>query len=170
MGMSFVSKYDRAGECMARGNAVERVFLEVLKRKDPKAHISNLQEDSLNKIDIISPEHGHYDVKSRKKTSRRNKSVQDDLVWIEYQNVRGFRGWLFGDADFIAFERENDFVVIPRKDLVKVCKLLVDEKRFVLESKYALYKMYQRKGRKDLLTMIKMSDILGLDSVEIMEK
>ena len=163
-------KYNPDSECTKKGSETENLFLEVLRRKDSKAFISNLQEDSLNHIDIITSDGKSYDVKSRKKTSRANKETQDDLIWIEYQNVRGFRGWLFGDADYVVFERKKDFVVIPRKDLIKVCKILVNDKRFVVESKYALYKMYQRKGRKDLLTMIKMSDILGLDSVEIMEK
>jgi len=169
--MTYRNKHDSSGKCGEIGEKVEKLFVSVLKRKDPKARVGTSQEDLFGKIDVVSPKYGGtYDVKAKKKVSRSNAEAQDEFIWIEYQNVQGTRGWLFGDADFIAFERENDFVVIPRNDLIKVCKLLVDKDRFVVEGKYALYKMYQRKGRKDLLTMIKMSDIVGLSNVEIMEK
>ena len=129
--MTYINEYDRDGECAERGTTTEKLFLSVLKRKDPKAHFGNHQEDTLNKIDIESPKYGSYDVKGRKKVSRGRK-IQDDYIWIEFQNVTGHRGWLYGDADFIAFERESDFVVIPRKILIKVCYILVDKERYVV--------------------------------------
>jgi hypothetical protein len=62
----------------------------------------------------------------------------------------------------MAFERELDFVIVERSALVKMaeekCKLFP----LVRFSEEALYRGYQRKGRSDLLSMVRMSDIIDV--------
>ena len=62
----------------------------------------------------------------------------------------------------IAFERDNDFVLIKRNYLLGMCQIKCDLSKKVTNSKDALYKGYQREGRKDLISIIKMSDVLEM--------
>jgi hypothetical protein len=81
-------------------------------------------------------------------------------LWIEFKNVLGNNGWLFGSADFIAFERQNDFVLVARKNLITLCEKIVKKEK-VSNPIDALYKTFSRKTRKDELSLIKMDDILS---------
>jgi len=65
------------------------------------------------------------DVKARKKSRRNDTWYDDQMVWIEFHNVAGKKGWLYGEADKIAFERNNDFVIVPREALAKLCEKIV---------------------------------------------
>ena len=76
--------------------------------------------------------------------------------------MQGRDGWLRGQTDVIAFERNEDFVLIKRNYLLGMCQVKCDLSKKVTNSKDALYKGYQREGRKDLISIIKMSDILEL--------
>lgn len=48
-----------------------------------------------------------FDVKAAKKTNRSDLLPNYDIHWIELRNVHGDKGWLFGQADYIAFELET---------------------------------------------------------------
>ena len=76
--------------------------------------------------------------------------------------MQGRDGWLRGQTDVIAFERDNDFVLIKRNYLLGMCQIKCDLSKKVTNSKDALYKGYQREGRKDLISIIKMSDVLEM--------
>ena len=97
--------------------------------------------------------------KAQKKIKRTDAEVNDDLIWVEFLNVAGRGGWLVGAAEYIAFERENDFIIVNRAALWKLCMEKVDQNTRVTQSKHALYKIYQRKDRKDEISIIKFSDI-----------
>lgn len=99
------------------------------------------------------------DVKSKKRVSRKADVAQDDLVWIEFRTVRGTKGWLFGNADLIAFENQSGFKIVERKALVGVINKLVRINVKVDKPEDALYKVYTRKGRPDEITLIRTSDL-----------
>lgn len=99
------------------------------------------------------------DVKSKKRVSRRSENVQDDFIWVEFRTVRNTNGWLFGEADLIAFENQNGFKIVERKALVRVINKLVKIHVKVEKPEDALYKVYTRKGRPDEITLIRSSDI-----------
>jgi hypothetical protein len=112
----------------------------------------------------ISKDDRHYrvDVKSKKRLTRRTGDVQDDLIWIEFRSVRDTKGWLFGDADLIAFETQDGFRIVERKSLVRVINKHVKLHVKADKPEDALYKVYTRKGRPDEITLIKAGD---LDSI-----
>jgi hypothetical protein len=83
--------------------------------------------------------------------------------------VAGNQGWLYGASDYIVFERESDFVIVPRGNLVSLCERLVSNVT-VDKSKDCLYKKYSRKDRKDELSLIKMKDITENIKVSIWSK
>jgi RNase P/RNase MRP subunit p29 len=112
----------------------------------------------------ISKDDRHYrvDVKSKKRVSRKTGKVQEELIWIEFRTVRDTKGWLFGNADLIAFEQQNGFKIVERKALVRVINKLVKIHVKVSKPEDALYKVYTRKRRPDEIALIKVSD---LDSI-----
>lgn len=59
-----------------------------------------------------------FDIKSMKKSNRKDATPDDQIHWIELQNVRGNPGWIYGKADFIAFELMNSWLIISRKKLI----------------------------------------------------
>ncbi len=144
-----------------RGQGVEAMFAKLLNKRTDNVRAANLKEQ-FSHVDYIS-DFGKIDVKARKRVARKDTDVQDDLVWLEFKNVQGKHGWLYGKSDWIAFEREEDFVMVKRHYLALMAEKLCDVGDRVAVGKDALYKGYQRSGRKDLLSIVKMSDVLGLD-------
>jgi len=100
------------------------------------------------------------DVKGFKKTSRSDSRYNHSETWVEFKNVRGADGWLKGKADYIAFEHKKCFLIVARKDLLNWCVSKLKNHSFVSSPKEALYRLYQRKGRKDIISIIKTKDFI----------
>ena len=100
------------------------------------------------------------DVKGAKKISRSDQEYNYDIAWLEIQNVRGNIGWLKGKADFIAFEQKKCYIVVRREDLLTWLRKKITNKKLVHNSKDALYRLYQRKHRKDIISMVKIKDFI----------
>ena len=143
-----------------RGQRIEKEFAPLLRQRDPNFRKAD-REEQFRHIDYFS-NFGTIDVKAKKKISRSDSEEQDQLLWVEFLNVQGREGWLRGQTDVIAFERNNDFVLIKRNYLLGMCQVKCDLSKKVTNSRDALYKGYQREGRKDLISIIKMSDVLEL--------
>ena len=146
------------------GKKAEDLFVEVCGKKGYEAIKSSKQQDMYDHIDYhVKNKAGDmksFDVKSRKRTSRRDSEFNDDWQWIEFLNVNGKAGWIKGKADFIAFELKGAFLIARRSELRELCKkLITDTKTRVSEGRLAKYKLYSRNGRKDVLTQIKTQDI-----------
>jgi len=108
------------------------------------------------------------DVKAMKRIGRWDGKPQDDIIWIEFKNISGKKGWLYGEADAISFQCIDGFLCVARKKLVKLCEKLVGYKRkdITLEnakSKKGLYTLYTRNGRNDILTTITKADLLSIE-------
>jgi hypothetical protein len=108
------------------------------------------------------------DVKSLKRLSRSDGLTQDTYIWVELHGVRADdQGWLYaGHADLIAFELSNSFRIVDRLELIALVEKLVDFNAKVTSPKDALYKIYSRKSRPDLLTMIRAEDLKGIRYAE----
>ena len=105
------------------------------------------------------------ELKAMKRMSRSGK-VQDTWAWIELHGVReDEKGWLINSkADYICFEREDRFEFYPRLELLGRVLLLTDLTEWVEKATEAKYKLYSRRGRPDILTMVefdKLKDILA---------
>lgn len=84
-----------------------------------------------------------------------------DTVWIEIRNIHGDAGWLYGDADFIAFRREKGFLLVDRVKLRDWINENV-EKVYVTNKRDALMKVYTRNGRKDMITKVQNYHLVAL--------
>lgn len=150
------------------GDKAENAFMKIAKSNGLEISESSRHENMRKHIDywVWKPDSKDkkwsVDVKSRKRTNRKDKSVQDDLVWLEFQNVNGNKGWLYGEADVIAFERADDFILVNRKTLVEAAEKLVDQNTLVNSANKAKYNLYKRFDRDDRVSMVEMKDILAL--------
>jgi hypothetical protein len=159
--MTYRNKFDYSGQNQRDGEFAEKTFKNLAEsrgflvkdatKKQQLSHIDLLVEDKDKKIYT-------FDIKARKKINRADFAAKDDLIWVEFKNVAGSNGWLYGAADYIAFERESDFLIINRANLVTLCERVVQNKK-VSSAKDALYAKYTRVGRKDEISLIKMEDI-----------
>lgn len=140
-----------------RGQKVEREFERLLVKRDPNYRRATEQEQYKH-IDFRTY-FGTIDVKAKKRLSRASR-IQEEKLWLEFKNVQGKHGWLTAPhLDVVAFERDESFVLVKRVELLELADNLCDLSHMVESTDHAMYRGYSRKGRKDLLSVIKMSDL-----------
>jgi hypothetical protein len=109
------------------------------------------------------------EVKAMKREKRNDENLNPEWVWIEFRNVRGEVGWLFGKANWIAFETVDSFLIIDRHDLYQHVRRVVDRDAKVESARDAKYKTYTRKGRPDQITQIRLDDLKKIKLEEWMK-
>ena len=62
------------------------------------------------------------DVKAIRKFQWLGDFLQEQYVCIEFRNTVGDDGWFKGHADYIAFERFKDFVIVPLPTIREIMK------------------------------------------------
>ncbi len=154
-----MEKYWMKYKTWDEGCSVQDKFFKVLKRYHPEAREATLEEQYQH-IDFVA-RIGTIDVKGKKRANRR-MGVSSDIQWIEFKGNSGLPGWIYGTQDYVAFERDYGFILVGTADLRKLAESLCNLTERVYKSTDALYKAYQRMDRCDLLSMIKVKDILTL--------
>ena len=93
-----------------------------------------------------------------------------DEIWVEFKNVRGNPGWMYGGATIIAFDipEEGGFAIVDREELAFFCEKHVANE-FVTDKKHAYLKRYTRKDREDVISILKLHDIKSLMSYRVWE-
>jgi hypothetical protein len=109
---------------------------------------------------------GTVDVKAMKRVTRSGKR-QTRFLWVEFRNVAGMNGWLYGKQDWMAFEKRDGFLFVRREDLKELAIELCDTDTYVDNARDALYKVYSRKDADDVIAMIKYSDLDRIPSLFI---
>lgn len=157
----YINKYDKNKSCSRMGTSAENNFKLVVESHNGIAESASRKENIYDHIDFrvtLFNKKFTVDVKGAKRDSRYG-DINTDIVWVEFLNVSGNAGWLFGKEDFIAFETEQyNFVIFDRKKLGVWCKQVVNRDKLVTSASEALYRLYRRSGRKDLLSIIKLED------------
>lgn len=167
MKSKFRHSKDADGSCSEMGAAAENKFLLLCKESGVPVKTSSEFEDKKGVdfwVQFALEDWQGLDVKAIKRKSR-GGAFCSETIWIEILNVRGAAGWLDKDAKYLAFEDEEGFVIVERARLkTKVMSLLKSKGAKQVDSpKDALYNLYTRKGRKDLLTIITKDDLMGVD-------
>ena len=161
--MSYINKFDRDGQCSVDGEYAENSFGKLLSLKGKIRPATKAEQ--FRHIDFVLDDNGKlikYDVKAQKRLSRQDDEVNNDLIWVEFLSVTGNPGWLYGEANYIVFERAKDFVIVDRNKLREMCEIKCDLALMVTSSQNALYKGYRRFMRKDLISIVLMTDILPI--------
>ena len=92
-----------------------------------------------------------------KKSNRKDAIPDDQIHWVELQNVRGNPGWIYGKANFIAFELNNSWLIVKRQKLIELIDKKVVDK--TISKSKDFYTYYQRWGRNDIIVKVKTSDL-----------
>ena len=107
--MEYRNSLDKSGECSKNGKKAEDTFLAIVRGKNyiHDAREATLAEQKQHIDHVFKRSDGReirVDTKAMKKVSRNDNKFRTDLVWVEFKNVRGDIGWLYGDAELIAFD------------------------------------------------------------------
>ena len=144
-GLSVEEKFERW--CVKRGN---RVYAP-----PEKANI----EDHIDVIIYNKKDERHTaDIKAEKRVSRGSRK-QSSWTWVEFANVNGKAGWLYGKADYVIFELDKGWLFVKLERLKDLSEQLVDMNTIVKTPQAAKYKIYQREGRKDKISLIEIDEI-----------
>ena len=145
---------DKKEKYLQEGRAKEIEFAELFDEYTLSNEIQNVighWDLKLGKFKI--------DVKALKKINRKDDNKNENIHWIEIKGITGELGWLYGQADFFAFETIDYWIVVEKNRLQNFIK---DKtiKEFVEVP--TLYKLYNRKDRQDVLTLVKTIDLCYL--------
>jgi hypothetical protein len=100
------------------------------------------------------------DVKSMKKGARYDPRYNENFHWVELKNVRGETSWLFGEADYFAFETEDYWIIVEKEKLQHFIDEKIKDKK--IGSNKDPYELYRRTNRKDVITRVKTIDLIYL--------
>ena len=146
--------------CFGVGQNAEQQFALLL--TDPV--FSTPEQDMLEHWDVES-DGKRYDVKAMKKWKRSDPEPTDRMHFVELRNVHGELGWLYGEADYIVFETRRYWIVVNRRTLMPFIEGITENSEQTL--KPTVYRLYQRTGRKDLMTVVPTVDLLAISEATI---
>ena len=142
------------------GSDAEKRFVSIFEAIGHKVTKSTRIQDMREHWDFMVNGRSRIEVKARKKLRRHNADVADSVLYVEFKNVAGYDGWMYGKADFMAFECEDGFMLVKRSDLVKIAETLVPD---MWSSRPMLYHRYKRRDRPaECVGLIKFSDLLTI--------
>lgn len=152
----YKTKYDNRG-ASEWGEEGEVKFVSICESKGYIVIKTDDNEDMKNHIDYIL-------VKNGKKIGIDVKHLKDKKrAFIEFKNVRGDDGWIYGKADCICFIVGDKYVVVYRKDLLEYMAGKMNIKGVPCRTRPEdYYFMYGRSGRKDRYAMIPPKDLLNI--------
>ena len=128
---------------------------------------STTKDDRGKHVDLWwnSPKKGviGIDVKGLHKNKRTDKKYSDNH-WVEAVNVSGNKGWIYGEAKYIAFKTMNEIMFVDPKDLIDIYENKIADKELVYDTPTECYIPYQRKkwGRKDVMFKMPNDDLLKI--------
>lgn len=107
------------------GQSAEDQFRGLLQSHGIQFRNSSERENRINHFDIVafapladfSFRRPRIEVKSVK-AARRGQVPDPSLLYVELKSVGGHPGWLYGDADLLAFQQSDfQFILVQRSDL-----------------------------------------------------
>ena len=143
------------------GNDTENLFISACTKLGYSCIKSDIKTDIYQHIDFfIDRPNGRVSVDVKGKNTI-------DSIWVEFKNVKGNQGWLYGKANYIAFDMPelNGFVMVGRNELKDRCEQII-EKVFVSKNE-AIRKLYTRMDRMDVIAQIQLNDIKDLKSYRL---
>lgn len=149
---------------MGLDNTIQNFLSEGKVKEDEFAKLLGGATKATQKQDMSE----HWDLKFQRevridvkaiKRDRRSGEPNEDIHWVELKNVQGKQGWLYGNATHFAFETCRYWIVVEKMSLQTLISDLCKSKVRTSNAGDALYKLYSRNGRNDLITKIKTLDL-----------
>jgi hypothetical protein len=158
MGESAEKKFDRAVKAQGKSVRKESRYEERVQHIDrwigDKRWWPKLNQTMKDKPEIS------VEIKAMKRISRASSEPQSEWLWVEFRNVSGGLGWLYGDATLLATEVETGFYLLYLKSLRSWAEFKVDRDAKVANPNHALYTTYSRKNRKDEMSLINLQEFI----------
>lgn len=105
-----------------------------------------------------------FDVKAQPKGQQSHS-----YRWVELQNVNGDTGWLYGKADFIAFEYTEYWIIVNREKLIALVEPKIDLSTPAVSGDWVAnpqpYRLHRRLGRKDAVIMVPVVDLCWIGAI-----
>jgi len=122
--------------------------------------------ESMNMVDHVDFFASMFiDVKKMKKISRKDTKPNDTWIWLELKG-HTTQGWLYGTkSDFIAFELKKGWLLVQPSHLIALAEDIVDHTKWVDDPYEAQYKLYSRKGKNDIITLLETKEIKKIGTV-----
>ncbi len=136
---------------MARGKRAEKEYAKLYKNVSLSTEEEDCNEHWDLKINNIK-----IDVKAIKKND-------ENIHFVEFKNVLGKKGWLYGDADGFAFETEDYWIEVKKEDLQE----MVHDKCIDKVKGWDFYELATRPGAKDLFTKVKTIDLCYIGKIKV---
>ena len=144
-----------------------RLAIGKMKEEEFKKFFSNTQKPT-DQQDM--DEHWDFktelkiDVKGMKKQKKSDSEPNENIHWIELKNVLGKLGWLYGKADFFAFETKKYWVIVDKTKLQNwVAKNIIKE----IKPTPTMYYLYNRATSHDVITLVSIHDLYYLSDLVI---
>ena len=149
--MKYKTKEKKAID-MARGKEAEKEYASI--------YNENIVEWPTEEEDMRE----HWDVKigGKKIDVKAIKKNNENIHFVEFRNVHGKKGWLYGDADGFAFEPWSYWIEVKKEDLQDfVHKKCIDKREG-----WGVYELGSRPGAKDLITKVKTIDLCYIGKIK----
>ena len=106
----------------------------------------------------------HWDVKINgvKIDVKAIKKDNENIHFVEFKNVLGNKGWLYGEADGFAFETRDYWIEVTKEDLQE----MVHDKCIDKVKGWEFYELATRPGAKDLFTKVKTLDLCFIGKIK----
>jgi hypothetical protein len=195
-GTQYRNNNDTTGDMTKRGSEAERNFNTAIREVlgeagkaegavtwfNDRNNPEHMRYQKIIHADFRIVENGKtslYEIKGRKKFNAWDGEPNDGIVWIEFKTVSDWikdlsvrNGWMFGKADFIAFESKTNFLSVDRLKLIEMVTAKCDLTKITNDKyKKTLYEGYTRWGkntrgiwgpRYDLTSFVLRQDVLDL--------
>ena len=106
----------------------------------------------------------HWDVKVSgvKIDVKAIKKDNENIHFVEFKNVLGKKGWLYGEADGFAFETKDYWIEVKKEDLQE----MVHDKCIDKVKGWDFYELATRPGAEDLFTKVKTLDLCHIGKIK----
>lgn len=142
------------------GTQAEQSFIKFCSYKNLKMRKATKYENMVLHYDFVVQKQNkchRIEVKAIK-SRRRGLPPDPRVIFVELKDIHGNLGWLYGKADYIAFQQVDGFLIVPRLDLLKLTEALKPNMRVSLQSGVH-HTLYSRPQRHDLLMVLDVDDV-----------
>ena len=141
-----------------QGRQTEEKFVRTMKANGLEVTKSTRSEDIKQHIDYWL----HLPVFNSRFSVDVKGNRHLDCIWLELKNVRGNKGWLDCCSNYIVLDiaELGGFCFFDRVRLLNFAQQFKE----VAKNKTEFYKLYTRKGRKDVLVKVRYEDIKHIEA------
>lgn len=152
------------------GNNAEQLFFDAYRSVEKPIRCATAFENRKQHYDFIVYEKEKFIKVEVKSMKARNRGEAPDpmIIYIEVFNIDGGPGWIYGEADYIAFQQLNGFILVSRVELLWKVHAFMKSLPYVTRSGLE-YTLYGRKNRKDLVMILPISEIFSISDKIILQ-